>query len=146
MKPATKVIQKPSFVNEPVFVTKDGVTEPYIAKSVTSGRDMYAASLHLLFKHVADFHSSILDILSEKYSIPVEEMLNTIHEDPRFTEMVVNPVIHTMGYFDGEEKKEIQKEPVKEEAPEVPEVTQIPEVPKAPVKRKVVRLKKTTTS
>jgi hypothetical protein len=77
----------------------------------------------------------MLDILSEKYSIPVEDMLNTIHEDPRFTEMVVNPVIHTMGYFDGEEKKEIQKEPVKEEQ----------EVPKVPVKRKVVRLKKTTT-
>jgi len=134
MKPATKVIEKPTFVNEPVFVTKDGVEEPYIAKSVTSGRDMYAASLHLLFKHVADFHSSILDILSEKYSIPVEDMLNTIHEDPRFTEMVVNPVIHTMGYFDGEEKKtEIQKEPVKE----------APEVLKPPVKRKVVRLKKT---
>jgi len=138
MKPATKVIEKPTFVNEPVFVTKDGVEEPYIAKSVTSGRDMYAASLHLLFKHVADFHSSILDILSEKYSIPVEDMLNTIHEDPRFTEMVVNPVIHTMGYFDGEEKKETQKEPVKEEP-----VKEAPEVPKPPVKRKVVRLKKT---
>ena len=141
MKPATKVIQKLSFTNEPVFVTKEGVEEPYIAKSVTSGRDMYAASLHLLFKHVADFHSSILDILSEKYSIPVEDMLNTIHEDPRFTEMVVNPVIHTMGYFDGEKKAEIQKEPVKE-AP----VKEAPEVPNPPVKRKVVRLKKTPNS
>ena len=139
MKPATKVIEKPTFVNEPVFITKEGVEEPYIAKSVTSGRDMYAASLHLLFKHVADFHSSILDILSEKYSIPVDDMLNTIHEDPRFTEMIVNPVIHTMGYFDGEENKtEIQKEPVKE-AP----VKEAPDVPKPPVKRKVVRLKKT---
>ena len=86
----------PSYCSEPVFIEKDGQTIPYIPIEIKNGRDAYAASLHMLFHHFAQFHIAIVDIISDKYKIPVEEIMNTIKSDDRYTNMSVCPSIHEL--------------------------------------------------
>ena len=57
-------------------------------------RDAYAESLKIILQHVADFHMTVVDIISEKYKIPVDEIMNTVTSDSRYTNMVVDPNIH----------------------------------------------------
>ena len=85
-----------SYCSEPVFIEKDGQTIPYIPIEIKNGRDAYAASLHMLFNHFAQFHISVVDIISDKYNIPVEEIMNTIKTDDRYTNMSVCPNIHEL--------------------------------------------------
>ena len=59
-------------------------------------RDAYAESLKLILEHVADFHIAVVDIISEKYNIPVDEMMNTVTSDSRYTNMLVDPKIHRL--------------------------------------------------
>jgi hypothetical protein len=94
------IIQSVKVVNEPFMVNKHGKTETYIPREIVGHREAYAASLHLLFKHVADFHVLMIEILAEKYSLSADEMVRVCHEDERFQKMVVNPTIHAMSYFD----------------------------------------------
>ena len=89
-------IPSPSYCSEPVFIEKDGQTIPYIPIEIKNGRDAYAASLHMLFNHFAQFHISVVDIISDKYNIPVEEIMNTIKTDDRYTNMSVCPNIHEL--------------------------------------------------
>ena len=86
----------PSYCTEPVFIEKDGQTIPYIPIEIKNGRDAYAASLHMIFNHFAQFHISVVDIISDKYNIPVEEIMNTIKTDDRYTNMSVCPNIHEL--------------------------------------------------
>lgn len=86
----------PSYCSEPVFIEKDGQTIPYIPIEIKNGRDAYAASLHMLFNHFAQFHISVVDIISDKYNIPVEEIMNTIKSDDRYINMSVCPNIHEL--------------------------------------------------
>ena len=59
-------------------------------------RDAYAESLKMILQHVADFHMTVVDIISEKYKIPVDEIMNTVTSDSRYTNMVVDPKIHRL--------------------------------------------------
>jgi len=59
-------------------------------------RDAYAESLKMILQHVADFHMAVVDIISEKYKIPVDEIMNTVTSDSRYTNMVVDPKIHRL--------------------------------------------------
>jgi hypothetical protein len=86
----------PSYCSEPVYIEKDGQIKPYIPIEIKNGRDAYAASLHLLFNHFAQFHIAIVDIISDKYHIPVEEIMNTIKLDDRYINMSVCPNIHEL--------------------------------------------------
>jgi len=86
----------PSFCSEPVFIEKDGQIKPYIPIEIKNGRDAYAASLHMLLNHFAQFHIAIVDIISDKYHIPVEEIMNTIKSDDRYINMSVCPNIHEL--------------------------------------------------
>jgi hypothetical protein len=86
----------PSYCTEPVFIEKHGQTIPYIPIEIKNGRDAYAASLHMIFNHFAQFHISVVDIISDKYHIPVEEIMNTIKTDDRYTNMSVCPNIHEL--------------------------------------------------
>lgn len=87
------------YTEEPVFLNTGGGEEPYIPKDIQTARDAYAASLHLLFKHVADFHILMVDIIAEKYKLDAAEIIHVCHEDKRFQQMVVAPTIHSLGYF-----------------------------------------------
>lgn len=57
-------------------------------------RNAYVESLKMILQHVADFHITVVDIISEKYKIPVDEIMNTVTSDSRYTNMVVDPKIH----------------------------------------------------
>lgn len=60
----------------------------------TETRDAYAESLKMILQHVADFHITVVDIISEKYNIPVDEIMKTVTSDSRYTNMLVDPKIH----------------------------------------------------
>ena len=85
-----------SYCLEPVYIEKDGQIKPYIPIEIKNGRDAYAASLHMLLNHFAQFHIAIVDIISDKYKIPVEEIMNTIKSDDRYINMSVCPNIHEL--------------------------------------------------
>lgn len=85
-----------------------------IPVEIKDGRSAYAASLQMILKHVADFHITVVDIISEKYNIPVDEIMNTVTSDSRYTNMLVNPDIHTLSLNSGQEEQE-QKQEQKQE-------------------------------
>ena len=62
----------------------------------TDACDAYAESLKMILQHVADFHMTVVDIISEKYNIPVDEIMNTVASDSRYVNMLVDPKIHLL--------------------------------------------------
>ena len=90
-------------MQEPVYILKNGQSVPYIPVEVKTSRDAYAASLHVLFKHVADFHICVVKTFSVKYGIPEDDILKTIQESDEFKNMKVDPVLdigmHSLGYL-----------------------------------------------
>jgi len=90
-------------MQEPAYILKNGRTVPYIPGTITTNREAYAASLHVLFKHVADFHICIVRTFSTKYGIPEDDILKTIQESDEFKNMQVDPVldmdINSLGYL-----------------------------------------------
>lgn len=102
-------------MQEPAYILSNGKTVPYVPIEVKTARDAYAASLHVLFKHVADFHICIVRTFSSKYGIPEDEILKTIQESEEFKNMTVDPVldtdqINTLGYLQPESSKQVQVE------------------------------------
>jgi hypothetical protein len=79
-----------------------------IPVEIKDGRSAYAESLQMILKHVADFHITVVDIISEKYNIPVDEIMNTVTSDSRYTNMLVNPDIHILSLNSGQEKEQAQ--------------------------------------
>ena len=69
-------------------------TMPYVPIEVKTHRDAYAATLHVLFKHIADFHLCVVQTISKKYGIPEDEIIQTIQESPEFKNMEVDPALH----------------------------------------------------
>ena len=51
------------------------------ATASTSAAAAYTESLKMILCHVADFHITVVDIISEKYNIPVDEIMKTITSD-----------------------------------------------------------------
>ena len=92
-------------------------------------RDAYAESLKMILQHVADFHMTVVDIISEKYKIPVDEIMNTVTSDSRYTNMVVDPKIHHFTATLSQNQVETAVTP----AP----VTPAPVTPAAPVTKKI---------
>ena len=91
-------------MQEPAYILKNGQSVSYIPLKVKTARDAYAASLHVLFKHVADFHICIVKTFSAKYGIPEDDILKTIQESEEFKNMQVDPVLdmgmQSLGYLD----------------------------------------------
>lgn len=77
-----------------------------IPVEIKDGRSAYAASLQMILKHVADFHITVVDIISEKYNIPVDEIMNTVTSDSRYTNMLVSPDIHTLSVNSDQDKEQ----------------------------------------
>ena len=70
--------------------------EVKVKSTSKDARDAYAESLKMILQHVADFHMTVVDIISEKYNIPVDEIMNTVTSDSRYTNMLVDPKIHRL--------------------------------------------------
>ena len=63
---------------------------------IKDGRSAYALSLKMIFQHVADFHMTVVDIISEKYNIPVDDIINTVTSHSAYKNMVVDKDIHRL--------------------------------------------------
>lgn len=136
-------------MQEPAYIMKNGKNVPYIPIEVKTAREAYAASLHVLFKHVADFHMCVVKTFSAKYGIPEDDILKTIQESEEFKNMHVDPVLdtdsETLGYLTSAPKKYPEVQPKEPEVqPKEPEVqSKEPEVqqPVVSVKKRIVKKK-----
>jgi hypothetical protein len=77
-------------VEEQTILADGSVFKPL---EVKNGSDVLKASLLMLFKHISDIHLTVVEVIAEKFNIPVEDLHKTITEDPRWKEMFVNPVL-----------------------------------------------------
>ena len=77
----------------PLMLNNGNILEPL---RVVTKDDAYRASLLMLFKHVADMHMAVTEIISEKYDIPEEDIIQSITNHPKWTEMMIHPLIHDM--------------------------------------------------
>ena len=103
------------YSNEPVYVNADGSLEPYIPSSILTHRDAYSKSIHMLFKHVADFHVLLVEIISEKTGLDSVEIIKQIQNDERMKEHIDIPTIYSLGVLekeDVEKKVEVKNTPV----------------------------------
>jgi hypothetical protein len=94
----------------------------YVPIPVNNPSSAYKASLHVLLKHFADFHHTVLKVVSDKYDIPFEEMLMTVMEDPQYQAISENPVISSLTYFSQDDVEKPVEKPVtlkKRKAPTV---------------------------
>lgn len=142
------VVESAKFSGEPVYINKDGEIVPYIPVDIVGQRSAYAATLHLVFQHSADVYLSMLEIVADKYNIEVNDMIQTVMDDTRFKDMIVNPKLESMTYFEKEdlekvvpaatEKKEIAEKPKKKRTVKSAATSE-----PAPV-RKVLKIKRTT--
>lgn len=133
-----RTIKSVKITNEPVFVTKDGVSEPYIPHTIVTHRDAYSASLHLLFNHVADFHLLMIEVLAEKYNLDADEMIQTVQNDQRMKDIIVDPTLKSLTHITKEDIAKVV--PCSEVVVETP-VAPAPVAPtpvKPPRKRKVI--------
>ena len=68
-------------VSDEEIILADGSTmEPLPVKTSS---DVLRASLLMLFKHVADIHISVVEIVADKFKIPIEDLHTAITDDPR---------------------------------------------------------------
>jgi hypothetical protein len=87
---APRVKKQVKVVQESVTLA-DGST--FTPMEVKTSSDVLRASLLTLFKHVADIHVTVVEIIADKFGHSVEELHNAITEDPRWQQMLVDPVI-----------------------------------------------------
>lgn len=80
------------------YVDALGNVRSYIPSSITTGKEAYAASLHIMFNHVAQFHIHVVECISKKYNIPTEEIMKTITENDEYRHMDVSH-IQSLGYY-----------------------------------------------
>lgn len=81
---------------EPVNMETKTVTTLSIPVQISESATAYAESLKMILQHVAEFHVTVVDIISDKYKIPVDEIMNTVTSDSRYTNMLVDPKIHRL--------------------------------------------------
>jgi hypothetical protein len=98
-----------TFVQEPV-VLADG--SDFIPMPVNNSSDLLRATLLTLFKHVADIHITVVEVIAEKFGLSVEEIHNAITEDPRWQKMLVDPVITDLTATTKQQSKPAKK-PIK---------------------------------
>jgi hypothetical protein len=79
-----------TLVKEEVVLADGSTLKPLPVKTSS---DAHRVSLLMLFKHVADIHVSLVEIISEKFGIPVDDIHKAVQEDPRWTEMLTNPLV-----------------------------------------------------
>ena len=107
------------FINEPVIeIDEQGNKIPFIPVSITNGRQAYAASLNIIFKHIAEFHITVLSIIAEKHGLNVDEILEEVHKDDRYIRM--SGVIDNLGAFPVDAEQDQEPAPVIQEPAPAP--------------------------
>jgi hypothetical protein len=121
---------------------------------IQDGRSAYALSLQMIFRHVADFHMTVIDVISEKYNIPVDDIMNAVTSDSRYKNMVVDKDLHRLSSVDvdvdvdvgvkneSEQKKEDQEMQLPKPKPTI--IKKVGEGKKIKIKPKVKQMKSPT--
>lgn len=119
---------------------------------IQDGRSAYALSLQMIFRHVADFHMTVVDVISEKYNIPVDDIMNAVTSDSRYKNMVVDKDLHRLSSDvdvdlgvrnESEQKKEDQEQ--QEQEMQLPKPSPKPTIiKKIKIKPKVKQMKSPT--
>ena len=120
---------------------------------IQDGRSAYALSLQMIFRHVADFHMTVVDVISEKYNIPVDDIMNAVTSDSRYKNMVVDKDLHRLSSVVGvdvdvgvknesEQKKEEQEMQLPKPKPTI--IKKVGEGKKIKIKPKVKEMKSPT--
>ena len=121
---------------------------------IQDGRSAYALSLQMIFRHVADFHMTVIDVISEKYNIPVDDIMNAVTSDSRYKNMVVDKDLHRLSSVDvdvdvdvgvkneSEQKKEEQEMQLPKPKPTI--IKKVGEGKKIKIKPKVKQMKSPT--
>lgn len=79
--------------HDPVIM-EDGIAmQSYKVKNASDG---FKASMLMMMKHCADVHLTILEIIGEKYGLDIDEMCHTVKDHPRWTQLLVEPMIHDL--------------------------------------------------
>ena len=68
---------------------------------IDTTRDVWRSTVLTLFKHVADMHLTIVNIIADKYDLDPNKIVDVISDDPRWTELQVHPIIHDLIGDDG---------------------------------------------
>ena len=135
-------------MTHPVYILENGQTVPYVPIEIKDHREAYAATLHVLFKHVADFHICVVKTFSKKYGIPEDEIMQTIQESDEFKHMHVDPVLHHdgLGYISPMPQQQQQQEPQapaqQQQEPQAPAQQQQQQQQQEPVAKKRIVKKK----
>ena len=122
---------------------------------IQDGRSAYALSLQMIFRHVADFHMTVVDVISEKYNIPVDDIMNAVTSDSRYKNMVIDKDLHRLSTHstvvgvdvgvrnESEQKKEEQEQ--QEQEMQLPKPKPKPTIiKKIKIKPKVKQMKSPT--
>jgi hypothetical protein len=110
---------------------KTTLSIPVHVEVKSDARDAYAESLKMILQHVAEFHMTVVDIISEKYNIPVDEIMKTVTSDSRYANMLVDPKIHRLTSSSNQNQVEITE--TKATTP----VTQSAAATKNPIPKKI---------
>ena len=122
---------------------------------IQDGRSAYALSLQMIFRHVADFHMTVVDVISEKYNIPVDDIMNAVTSDSRYKNMVVDKDLHRLSTVVGvdvgvgavnesEQKKEEQETQLPNPKPKPIIIKKVGGEKKIKIKPKVKQMKSPT--
>jgi hypothetical protein len=111
----------------------------YVHVPVTDSRTAVRAATHMLLKHTADVFTTIVNALADHYKLDKDEMMEVITSDKRYTEMMVNPMIHDLGYLGA-------AAPAAAEPPAAAAAAAAPPAAAAPVIKKFKLKKKPATS
>jgi hypothetical protein len=76
--------------SEEVILTDGSVFNPMPVKNSS---DLLRATLLMMFKHVADIHVVVVQVIAEKFGLDINDIEKAITEDPRWTQMLMNPII-----------------------------------------------------
>ena len=109
---------------------------------IQDGRSAYALSLQMIFRHVADFHMTVVDVISEKYNIPVDDIMNAVTSDSRYKNMVVDKDLHRLSSdVDVDLGVRNESEQKKEEKEQQEQETQLPKPSPKPTIIKKIKIK-----
>lgn len=100
-------------------------------------RGAYTESLKMILQHVADFHMTVVDIISEKYNIPVDEIMNTVTSDSRYANMLVDPKIHRLTSSSNQNQVELTETKAITATTTATPITQLAAVMKKPTDKKI---------
>lgn len=92
---------------------------------VKTNNDALRASLLMLFKHVADVHVTLVEIVAEKFHLKVDDIMNVVTEDPRWQKMLVDPLVTDLTAFATENSAPPTKTKAKKNAIIIEDVPEI---------------------